>query len=120
MVRFKTKVQVEVWYKKWDVLEHEEEEDISEYTIRFKKIYKRVDPQKRTPIRTVVRKFINSLSSKYVKMLTIMGSDILDKAIEAVMDVKASQRVKAHKRDQAYIIDTIEELRYEIYNLQVT
>src|SRR6266498_2489396 len=95
VARFKTKVQVEVWYRKWDALEHEEEEDISEYATRFKKIYKRVDPQKKTPTRTVVCKFINSLPSKYVEMLTIMGSDTLDKAIEAAMDVKASQKVKA-------------------------
>jgi len=80
-------------------LEHEEEEDISEYATHFKKIYKWVDPQKRTPTRTVVRKFINSLPSKYVKMLTIMGSDTLDEAIEAAIDVEASQRVKARKRD---------------------
>ncbi len=90
MAKFKTKTQVEVWHQKWDALEHEEEEDISEYTTCFKKIYKRVDPQKRTPTRTVVQKFINSLPPKYVEMLTIMRPDILDEAIEAAMDVKAS------------------------------
>ncbi len=78
-----------------------------------------MDPQKRIPIRTVVRKFINSLPPKYVEMLIIMESDILNEAIEAAIDVKASQRVKAHKRDQAYMVDTIEELRHEIHNLQV-
>ncbi len=120
MARFKTKAQVEVWHRKWDALEYEEEEDISEYATRFKKIYKWVDSQKRTPIRTVVRKFINSLPPKYVKMLIIIGPDIMDKAIEAAMDVKASQRVKNRKRNQIYMVDTIEELRHEIHNLQVT
>ena len=48
-----------------------------------------------------------------------MGPDILNKAIEAAMDVEASQRVKARKRDQAYMVDTIEELRHEIHNLQI-
>ena len=40
MARFKTKAQEEVWYWKWDALEYEEEEDISEYVTQFKKIYK--------------------------------------------------------------------------------
>ena len=119
MARFKTKAQVEVWHRKWDALEHEEDEDISEYTTRFKKIYKRVDPQKRTPIRNVMRKFINSLLPKYVKMLNIIGPDTLDETIEAAMDVKASQKVKNWKKDQTYMVDTIEELRHEIHNLQV-
>src|SRR6266498_1550148 len=119
MARFKTKAQVEVWHRKCDALEHEEDEDISEYATRFKKIYKQVDPQKRTPIRIVVRKFINSLLPKYVEMLTIMRPDILDEAIEAAMDVEASQRVKNRKRDQTYMVDTIKELHHEIHNLQV-
>src|SRR6266540_6573541 len=108
VTRFKTKAQVEVWHRKWDALEHEKEEDILEYATHFKKIYKQVDPQKRTLTRTVMCKFINSLPPKYVEMLTIMGPDTLDEAIEAAMDVEASQRVKARKRDQTYMIDTIE------------
>jgi len=40
VARFKTKVQVEVWHQKWDALEYEEDEEISEYATRFKKIYK--------------------------------------------------------------------------------
>ena len=87
------------------------------YATRFKKIYKRVDPHRSTPTRTIIRKFINSLPPKYVKLLTIIGPTTLAEAIEAAMDVEASQKVKARKRDQAYIVDTIEELRYEIHNL---
>ena len=90
VARFKTKAKIEVWHQKWDVLEYEEEENISEYATRFKKIYKRVDSQKRTLIKTVVRKFINSLPPKYVEMLTIMGLDTLDEAIEAAIEVEAS------------------------------
>ena len=90
-----------------------------EYATRFKKIYKRVDPHRSTPTRTIIRKFINSLPPKYVELLTIMGPNTLAEAIEAAMDVEASQKVKARKRDQAYIVDTIEELRHEIHNLQV-
>ena len=52
-------------------------------------------------------------------MLIIIGPDILDEAIEAAMDVEASQKVKNQKRDQTYMVDTIEELRHEIHNLQV-
>ena len=54
-----------------------------------------------------------------MKLLTIMGLTTLREAIEAAMDVEASQRVKARKRDQAYMVDTIEELYHEIHNLQV-
>ena len=54
-----------------------------------------------------------------MKLLTIMGLTTLGEAIEAVMDVKASQKVKARKRDQAYMVNTIKELRHEIHNLQV-
>ncbi len=78
-----------------------------------------MDPQKWTPIRTIIRKFINSLPPKYVKLLTIIGSSILDEAVEATIDVEASQKVKARKRDQAYMVDTIEELQHEIHNLQI-
>ena len=119
MARFKTKAQVEVWHQKWDILEYEEDEEISEYATRFKKIYKRVDPHRSTPTRMIIRKFINSLSPKYVELLTIIGLTTLAETIEAAMDVEASQKVKAQKRDQAYMIDTIEELRHEIHNLQV-
>ncbi len=119
VARFKTKAQVKVWHQKWDALEYEEEEDISEYVTHFKKIYKRVDLQKRTPTRTIIRKFINSLPSKYIELLTIIGSGILKEAIEAAMDVEASQRIKVRKRDQAYMVDTIKKLRHEIHNLQV-
>ncbi len=89
MIRFKAKAQVEVWYQKWNVLEYEEDEDISEYATHFKQVYKRVDPHKSTPSRTIIRKFINSLSPTS-----------LDKAIEAVLNVKASQKVKTRKRDR--------------------
>jgi len=119
VTRFKTKAQVEVWHQKCDALKYEEEEDISEYAICFKKIYKRVDLQRRTPIRTIIRKFVNSLPLKYVELLTIMESNTLEEAVEAAMDVEASQKVKARKRDQAYMVDTIEELRQEVHNLQV-
>ena len=90
-----------------------------EYATRFKKIYKRVDLYKSTPTRTIVRKFINSLPPKYVELLTIMRPATLGKAIEAAIDVKASQKVKVRKRDQAYMVDTINELHQEIHNLQV-
>jgi len=87
VARFKTKAQVKVWHQKWDVLEYEDEKGISEYATRFKKIYKRVDPHKSTPIRTIIRKFINSLPPKYVELLTIMGPVTLEKAIEAAIDI---------------------------------
>ncbi len=45
----------------------------------------------------IVRKFINSLPSKYVKLLIIIGSNNLDEAIEAALDVEASQKVKVKK-----------------------
>ena len=70
-----------------------------EYATRFKKIYKRVDPYRSTPTRTIIRKFINSLPPKYVELLTIIGPTTLAEAIEAAMDVEASQKVKARKRD---------------------
>ncbi len=108
-----------MWYQKWDVLEYEEDEKILEYATCFKKIYKRVDPHRSTPIRMIIRKFINSLPLKYVELLTIMGPITLAEAIKAAMDVEASQKVKVRKRDQAYMMDTIEELRHEIHNLQV-
>ncbi len=76
-----------------------------------------MDPQKRTSIRTIIQKFINSLPPKYMKLLTIIGPNTLEKAVEATMDVEASQRVKARKRDQAYMIDTIEEFHQEVHNL---
>ncbi len=45
-----------------------------------------------------------------MKLLTIIKLVNLDKAIEAALDVKVSQRVKTRKKDQAYMIDTIKEL----------
>jgi len=91
-----------------------------EYATRFKKIYKRINPQKRTSIRMIIQKFINSLPPKYVELLTIIRSANLDEAIKAALDVKASQRVKTRKRNQTYMVDTIEELRREVHNLQVS
>ena len=78
-----------------------------------------MDPQKRTLIRTIIQKFINSLLPKYVELLIIIRPSILDEAVEAAMNVEASQKVKAHKRDKAYMVDTIEELQHEIHNLQI-
>ena len=58
-----------------------------------------MDPQKRTSTRMIVWKFINSLPSKYIELLTIIGLSILNEVIEVAMDVEASQRVKIQKRD---------------------
>ena len=58
--------------------------------MRFKKIYKRVDPHKRTPVRTIVQKFINSLPPKYVELLTIIGPTTLDEVIEVAIKVEVS------------------------------
>jgi len=110
---------VKVWYKKWDALEYEDEKDVSEYTTCFKKIYKRVNPLKRIPSKTIVRKFINSLPFKYVKLLTIIGLSNLNEAINAALDIEASQKVKTKKWDQTYMVDTIKELRQEVHSLQV-
>jgi len=52
-----------------------------------------------------------------VKLLIIIGSATLDEAIEVRLDVEASQKVKIRKRDQAYMVETIEELHHEIHNL---
>jgi len=41
----------------------------------------------------------------------------LDEAIEVILDVEASQKVKTKKRDQAYMMDIIKELHQEVYNL---
>jgi len=54
-----------------------------------------------------------------VKLLTIIGSNTLKEAVEAAIDVEANQKVKAHKKDQAYMVNTIEELHQEVHNLQV-
>jgi len=111
---------MKVWYQKWDALKHEKEEDISKYVTCFKKIYKRVNSHKRILIRTIVWKFINLLPLKYVELLTIMGSSTLNEVIEAAMDIEVSQKVKVRKRDQAYIVEMIEELQQEVHNLQIT
>jgi len=99
-------------------LKCEDDEDVSEYATRFKRIYKRVNPHRSTLNRTIIRKFINSLLPKFVKLFTIIGPASLNKAIEAALDVEASQKVKARKRDQAYMVDTIKKLRQEVHNLQ--
>jgi len=90
---------VKVWHQKWNALKYENDKDVSEYAIRFKRIYKRVDSYKSTLSRIIVRKFINSLPSKYVEVLTIIGLANLDETIEAVLDVEVSQKVKVRKRD---------------------
>jgi len=54
-----------------------------------------------------------------VKLLTIIGSANLNEVIEAALNVEANQKVKAKKRNQAYMVDTIEKLRQEVHNLQV-
>ncbi len=59
----------------------------------------------------IVKKFINSLPSKFVKLFTIIRSANLNKAIEVTLNIEASQKIKARKRDQAYLIDTIEEFQ---------
>ncbi len=96
-----------------------EDEDVSEYVTHFKKIYKKVDPYKSISSKTIIRKFINSLPSKFVKLFTIISLASLNKAIEAVLNIEASQKVKVRKRNQVYMVDIIEELHQEVYNLQV-
>ena len=49
-----------------------------------------------------------------------MGSAILNETIKVAMNVETSQKVKAWKRDQAYMVNTIEKLRQKVYNLQVS
>ena len=54
-----------------------------------------------------------------MELLIIIEPSILEEAVEVAMDVEASQKVKACKRDQVYMVDTIEELHQEVHNLQV-
>ncbi len=49
----------------------------------------------------------------------IIGSVNLDEAIQAALNVEVSQKMKARKRDQVYMINTIEKLKKEMHNLQV-
>ncbi len=42
-----------------------------------------------------------------MELLTIIGPSTLNEAIESVMNVEASQRVKARKRDQTYMIEEL-------------
>ncbi len=49
----------------------------------------------------------------------IMKSSILKKTIESALNIEANQKVKAQKRDQAYMMNTIEEFRNEVHNIQV-
>ncbi len=97
VAKFKTKAQVKVWHRKWNALECEKDKDISEYATHFKQVYKRVNPYKSILSRTIIRKFINSLPLKFVELLIIIGPANLDKTIEAALNVKASQKVKARK-----------------------
>jgi len=46
-----------------------------------------------------------------MKLLIIIELANLDEIIEAALDIEASQKVKVKKRDQVYIVDTIEKLR---------
>ena len=48
-----------------------------------------------------------------------MGPVILKEAIESVLDIKASQKIKIRKRNQTYLLNTIKKLRHEVYNLQI-
>ena len=75
---------------KWDALKCNDDEDILEYATHFKKIYKKVDPYKSIPSKTIVRKIINSLSLNYMKFLTIIGSANLDETIKAALNVEVS------------------------------
>ncbi len=117
--RFKTKAQQEEWYRKWDVIEYEDDEDISEYATKFKKIYKRVDSSRKIPKWTIVRKFINSLPLKYTEMLTIIRPNTLEEAIEGALDVKASQKIKGWRKKQSYLLDTIKALKKKVHALQI-
>ena len=45
-----------------------------------------------------------------MELLTIIGPAGLDEAIEAALDIEASQKVKVRKKDQAYTMDTIKKL----------
>ncbi len=89
---------MEVWYHKWNSIECEEDEDISEYITRFKKVYKRVDLIKQIPTKIIIQKYINSLSPKFVEFLTIIELSILKETIESTLNIKTSQKVIVKKR----------------------
>ena len=69
--------------------------------------------------RTIIRKYINSLPHKFVEFLIIMELSILEKTIELALNIEANQKIKARKKNQVYFLNTIEKLRYKVYNLQV-
>jgi len=55
---------------------------------------RRVDLSKKTLKQTIVRKFTNSLPSKYTEILIIIGPNTLEEAIEGALDVEVSQKIK--------------------------
>ncbi len=48
-----------------------------------------------------------------------MELSILEKTIELALNIEAHQKIKARKKNQVYFLNTIEKLRYKVYNLQV-
>ncbi len=71
-------------------MKYEKDKDVSKYATCFKRIYKRVDPYKSTLNKTIVKKFINLLSSKFMKLLIIIGPTNLNEIIKAALDIKIS------------------------------
>ena len=51
-------------------------------------------------------------------MLTIIGPNTLEEAIEGALDVEASQKIKGRKKEQSYLLDTVKALKKEVYALQ--
>ena len=80
---------------------------------------RRVDLSKKIPKQTIVRKFTNSLPSKYTEILIIIGPNTLEEAIEGALDVEVSQKIKEWRKEQSYLLDTVKALKKEVHALQV-
>ncbi len=66
---------------------------VDEYSDRFKKLYKRVDPNNGTSVENTIRQFLSGLNLVIAPMVYVSGPANLDVVINTAKSIKAEYKI---------------------------
>jgi len=91
--RFASAATKNTWYVDYLNCNQGLTETIEKYTNRFKKLFKRVDPNAATPVANVIRQYMTGINLSIVSLVYTRGSVTLQAAIDTVKSIEAGFKI---------------------------
>ncbi len=93
IVRFTSDSAKDVWYGDYLNCQQETTKSVEEYSNRFKKLHKKVDPNNETPVANTIQQFLSGLNLTIALMVYTSGSINLDAAVNTAKSIEAGYNI---------------------------